>query len=80
MLEATKNLIRHRGRSFFREFACNKVVGVQDSILVKVNFSSFLFRGFFPLFRNTYIKERILMAASVIYFSKLFLVNKQENQ
>ena len=45
--EITKNLIRIRGRSFLKEFVCNKVVDFQASILLKVKHTTFTFQGFF---------------------------------
>ena len=75
MYEITKNMIRILGRSFLKEFVCNKVVGFKTSVSLKVNFFSFTFQGFFQLLRNTYFKECILTAASTIYLFKLFLLS-----
>ena len=61
-----------------KEFVCNKIVAFQASVLVKVNFYSFTFQGFFQLFRNTYFKQCIFMVASAIYFFKLYLLSPKQ--
>ena len=42
-------MIKIRGRSFLKEFVCNKVEHFQVSILLKLNFPTFTFRGERPL-------------------------------
>ena len=64
------------------EFVCNEVAGFQDSILLKVNFSTCIFQDFVQvLFRYTCFRERIFMAASGIYLFNLFLLScKRESK
>ena len=55
-----------------KEFAYTEVAGSEASTLLKVNFSEILWKKkvkFFPLFRNTYFKERIFKDC----FHNLFL-------
>ena len=61
-----------------KEFVCNKVANFQASILLKVNISTCTFQGLCQLFRKTYFKKLVLMAASTIYFFKLFLLSPEQ--
>ena len=57
-----------------KEHVYNKVSGFQVSVFLKFNFiiSSCSIQGLYLLFRNAYFKEDIPMAASAIYFYKLY--------